>query len=285
MNTAPAGAGQSTGRFDLSHADLIRIKTMLHEDSGIQIANDHFAMVKCRLAKLLNESQLESFAALVEEVARPSGRHLRAEMMSALTTNVTHFFREKHHFDFMIDNVLSGQAGSFGPDGLRVWSAGCSNGSEPYSIAFSVLEHLDRAELEKARILGTDIDPKMIAHGREGVYPRADLEPIGRELMRKHTTPVSGDPDYRQIGGVARKMVTLRELNIHDPWPFRKKFDVIFCRNVTIYFEEAAREKLWMRFADALKPGGVLFVGHSERVRGPAQQEFDNCASTTYRRV
>lgn len=271
--------------FGLSPNDLSRIKILLNQESGIQIADDHFAMVHCRLVKILRDSGLPDFKSLIDKAEVPDGNELREKITSALTTNVTQFFREKHHFEHLTKNVLNRGEGGYGLHGLRIWSAGCSNGSEPYTAAITVMTHLKATEAAKARILGTDIDPNMIEAGRKGIYPAKELEPLTREAMLKYTQPVPGDANSRQMSEQLRKMVSFRRLNLHNEWPMKRKFDAIFCRNVAIYFDDRTREKLWMRFHDALKPGGFLYIGHSERVRGRAQTLFLNCASTTYQRV
>lgn len=264
-----------------SPTELARIIQILHDSAGIVIAPGKGSMVQSRLAKRLRALGLTDYSSYISLVTSEAGKAERREMISALTTNVTHFFREKHHFDRLKDEVLPpliarAQAGGR----VRLWSAGSSNGQEAYSIAMTLAELAsDLAGLD-IRILATDIDPMMIEWGGRGHYSETQSDSIPDPLIRKYLTR---NGDGFDIDPTLRRLLSFRELNLHDPWPMHGQFDVIFCRNVVIYFDAEARKRLWKRFEAQLAPGGWLFVGHSERVQLGAPSRLRTAGVTTYR--
>ncbi len=206
-------------------------------------------------------------------------------MLAALTTNVTRFFREPHHFEHLRRQVLPPLAEAARQGGrVRFWSAACSNGAEAFSIALTVLAVMPDAPSLDVKVLATDIDPNMIAEGNRGVYSDTMIQPVPADLRLRWFTP-SRDADGKTwtVGDELRALVAFRELNLVGSWPMRGKFDAIFCRNVVIYFEDETQVRLWSRFAPYLMPGGRLYIGHSERLTGPAAALFASEGITTYR--
>ncbi len=196
-------------------------------------------------------------------------------MLSHLTTNFTRFFRENHHFEHLKTDVLPGLIARAKNGGrVRIWSAACSDGQEPYSIALTVLSLLPNAADYDFRILATDIDPKILALARAGAYDATALETVN-PAMRKQW--------FSEVDDRVKRLITFNELNLMAQWPIKGPFDVIFCRNVVIYFDEPTQMKIWSRFAGVLDNGGHLYIGHSERVSGDAKALFDNIGITTYR--
>jgi chemotaxis protein methyltransferase CheR len=167
---------------------------------------------------------------------------------------------------------------------VRIWSAACSSGQEPYSMALAILSLLPEAPSRDIKILATDIDPNVIEKGREGVYTPAELRDVPADVKRRWFTPAParGEGNLR-VADDLRSLVAFRPLNLIGAWPMRGPFHAIFCRNVVIYFEEATQSKLWSRFLPLLARGGCLYIGHSERVTGPALSGFDSVDITTYR--
>jgi chemotaxis protein methyltransferase CheR len=163
---------------------------------------------------------------------------------------------------------------------VRLWSAACSNGQEPYSMALTVLQTLPEAADLDVRILATDIDPNMVAQGHEGVYSEEALEPAPATLWRKYFN--RADRGQWSAGPQLRRLVAFRELNLIGDWPMKGKFDVIFCRNVVIYFDDATQERVWNRFTPLMNPGATLYIGHSERVSGAAAGRLQTSGLTTY---
>lgn len=264
-----------------TESELAAIAAILHDSAGIVIAPGKGSMVQSRLAKRLRHLGLADFASYLALVRSEAGVEERRNMISALTTNVTHFFREQHHFDMLRTTVLPpllerARAG----ERVRVWSAGCSSGQEAYSIAMIIAELAGNLAQLDVRILATDIDPQMIAQGHQAIYDRGLLSDIPEPLRRRY---FESTPQGERIVDTLRGMVSFRELNLHDLWPMRGQFDIIFCRNVVIYFDAPTQERLWNRFEKALSPGGWLFVGHSERVPLRPGGALKTAGITTYR--
>jgi chemotaxis protein methyltransferase CheR len=269
------------GQIVPSESELGAIATILHDAAGIVIAPGKTSMVQSRLAKRLRALHLPDYASYIALVRSDAGTDERREMVSALTTNVTHFFREKHHFDTLRDAALPPLTARARTGGrVRIWSAGSSNGQEAYTIAMVLAELFPDFERFDIRILASDIDPTMIARGRAGRYPATAVEPVPTELQRKYFTPCEGQ--FEVIPSL-RELVSFRELNLHKNWPMSGKFDIIFCRNVVIYFDPPAQARLWQRFESQLAPGGWLFVGHSERIAPLAGSALTSGGVTTYR--
>ena len=287
MSQTPSrGAGRDTlveGEFVFTAEDFRSIAQILHSHAGIALNEGKAALVYSRLAKRLRVLGLRSFrdyCALIEGV---EGVDERQAMTAALTTNVTRFYREPHHFDHLRDQVMPELAARARAGGrVRLWSAACSNGQEPYSMALTVLDVLPEAADLDVRILATDIDPNMVAEGAAGVYSDELLSPVPAS-GRKHFEPVAGRPGQFSADATLRRLVSFRELNLIGDWPMRGKFDVIFCRNVVIYFDDATQEMVWSRFTPMMAPGATLYIGHSERVSGPATTQLQTCGLTAYR--
>ncbi|MNX55739.1 Chemotaxis protein methyltransferase [compost metagenome] len=283
MTTASGRTSLVEGEFVFTAEDFRHIAQTLHAHAGIALSEGKAALVYSRLAKRLRVLGLRSFrdyCALIEGV---EGVDERQAMTAALTTNVTRFYREPHHFDHLRDHVMPELAARARAGGrVRLWSAACSNGQEPYSMALTVLDVLPEAADLDVRILATDIDPNMVAEGAAGVYSEELLSPVPAS-GRKHFEPVAGRPGQFSADATLRRLVSFRELNLIGDWPMRGKFDVIFCRNVVIYFDDATQEMVWSRFTPMMAPGATLYIGHSERVSGPAVAQLQTCGLTAYK--
>lgn len=276
MQLPPRALGLAT----LTAPELSTIAQILYEQAGIVIAPDKGSMVQSRLGKRLRALGLEDYRSYIELITSTSGEAEKRAMISALTTNVTHFFRENHHFETLRSTALPALLERARAGGkVRIWSAGSSNGQEAFSIAMVIADMApDLAQLN-IRILATDIDAQMIASGREALYEKAALGSIPQALHRFTTV----EPAGLRMADPLRAMVSFKELNLHDPWPMKGPFDIIFCRNVVIYFDPAAQHRLWSRFETMLAPGGWLFAGHSERVPQDPPSKLSAAGITTYR--
>jgi chemotaxis protein methyltransferase CheR len=188
--------------------------------------------------------------------------------IDVLTTNKTNFFREPAHFDFLVDAVLPRLAES-GQE-IRLWSAACSSGEEPYTLGMVVRDHLPPEAQKRTRILATDISGRILAAARQARYAGPQLQGIPPETLRKHLERVPGAPDAWTVRREVRDLVRFGRLNLMEDWPMKGPFDVIFCRNVMIYFDRETQERLVRRFAALLPPGGILCVGHAESLSGIA---------------
>ena len=167
---------------------------------------------------------------------------------------------------------------------VRIWSAGCSSGEETLSIAMTMLKICPEVPDLDVRILGTDLDPMSLQTARHATYPAAALDNVAEDLRGQFFESVEGGRTFRATAR-RRDLVTYAELNLIEPWPMQRSFDVIFCRNVMIYFDNATQATLWPRFADVLRPGGMMFIGHSERLSGPGAAQFEAAGITQYRRI
>ncbi|THD59936.1 protein-glutamate O-methyltransferase [Phenylobacterium sp.] len=279
-----APAAMVEGEFLFTEGDFRKIAAMVHGDAGISLHETKATLVYSRLAKRLRALGLASFQDYCALVAGQDGVDERQKMLAALTTNVTRFFREPHHFDHLRDKVLPPLLAAAKAGGkIRIWSAACSSGQEPYSAAMTILSLAPDAANLDIKILATDIDPNMVADARTGVYAEGLLTGIPAEYLRRWTSPAAGRPGAVQMAGEARALITFNELNLIGEWPMKGKFDAIFCRNVAIYFDDETQARLWSRFAPLLPLGGRLYIGHSERVAGPAAAAFEPDGITTYR--
>jgi chemotaxis protein methyltransferase CheR len=270
------------GEFLFTAEDFRTIAKTLHAAAGIALPESKATLVYSRLAKRLRALGLESFREYCKLVTGKDGLDERQQMIVALTTNVTRFFREPHHFDHLKQKVLPpllAQARRGGQ--VRLWSAGCSNGQEPYSIALTVLSLMPDAANFDIRILATDIDTKMLAEARAGVYSTQVVEPVPADL-RARWFESDGEDSWR-VGDPLRRLVTFNELNLVGDWPMRRQFQAIFCRNVLIYFEEETQAQVFSRFLPLMSPEARLYIGHSERVCGRAAAAVETDGVTTYR--
>lgn len=271
--------------MDLSARDMVRIATIIQREAGIHMPASKTALVGSRLSKRVRALGLKDFGAycaLVENDRCADGRHERNEMISALTTNVTGFFRESHHFEEFAEADLPALVKRVADGGrIRIWSAGCSTGEEPYSIALTLLAHSQIVSKENVQILATDIDEKVLAVGRTARYPASAM----KDIPSAAAPYLVKSGAHCEIGSAARDMVEFRRLNLIGDWSLSGQFDAIFCRNVMIYFERPTQERLLTRFASALPQNARLFLGHSERVGSSLSHLFAAERVTSYRRL
>jgi len=273
------------GEFLFTAEDFERIKRMLYQQSGINLTEGKATLVYSRLAKRLRALGLPSFHAYCELVASAQGAEERLSMLTALTTNVTRFYREPHHFDHLRDEVLPALIDKARRgEKVRLWSAACSSGQEPYSMAMTLMQMMPDAPQRDIRILATDIDPRILATARKGVYSEELIDAVPANLRRECFDRADGAGRDWQVRAPLRELVAFRELNLLGEWPMKGRFDAIFCRNVVIYFDEPTQERVWGRFAPLLVENGALYIGHSERVTGPAALQFVSDGMTTYRK-
>lgn len=271
---------------DLAPDAFCRIAEIAHREAGLYIPAAKSAMVRTRLARRLRALTLPDFESYCRLVESQAGIEERGAMISALTTNVSHFFREDHHFAILRDNILPRLvAKASAHQRIRIWSAGCANGQEPYSIAMTLREGGLPNDAD-VRILATDIDPQVIKHARLGRYPETMMSGLSDARRAAYFTPADGGPDRAwQVRPEIGEMIAFRELNLLRDWPMRGRFDAIFCRNVLIYFDADTQSRLWPRFAGALGPDGWLFLGHSERISEVGLKYFESRGMTSYQRT
>jgi chemotaxis protein methyltransferase CheR len=264
--------------------DFKAISRIVYDGAGIVLPPTKSMLVYSRLAPLVRSTNAGTFSAYIERL-RSDGAE-RARAIEALTTNHTFFYRECHHFEHFAAEVRPGlvaQAQARQP--VRMWSAGCSSGEETWSLTMTLLGP-DRNEGRRLSqsdilVLASDLSTQVLRKAEAAIYPAQDLEPVPAPL-RSNWTTASGD--NAQIADEARALARFRMLNLQGEWPLSRPFDVIFCRNVMIYFDQPTKERLVARLASQLKPGGHLYIGHSERATGPAEAMLDQVGPTIYRR-
>ncbi len=269
-------------RIPFTDADFQTIAGLAMRDFGLHLTPAKRDLVYSRLLKRLRTLGLDSFRDYCALLTGQQGESERNAMLSALTTNVTHFFREDHHFKLLREVALPPLIKAAREGGrVRIWSAGCSAGQEPYSLAFTILSLCPEAARLNLRILATDVDPEILAKAEAGTYPEEERKAIP-EAQRKFIEPTGSG--FR-VGTAARELITFGRLNLIENWPISGPFQVIFCRNVAIYFDKPTQARLWARFGELLSPNGHLCIGHSERVAGPAEQMFKTIGVTAYQKV
>jgi len=261
------------------------IRHVISENAGIVLGPNKHQLVQGRLARRLRELGLPSYEAYCDHV-RDSGPEELVGLINALTTNVTAFFRENHHFEAMASYML--------PEALqrnqlsrrvRIWSAGCSTGEEPYCLAMVAADCVPAAVRWDVKILATDIDSDVVNFAQRGVYDMDKLAAVSPERLRRaFRKGVGANAGQAKVQSELASLVSFRTLNLMQPWPMTGLFDIIFCRNVMIYFDQPTREKLVSRFAAQLTPGGYLCLGHSESIHA-GTAPFKLVGKTIYRKT
>jgi chemotaxis protein methyltransferase CheR len=259
------------------------IARMVRVQTGIVLNAGKRDLVYGRLGRRLRELGCGCFEAYLDLLNGPDNEAERSVMINALTTNLTGFFRENHHFDMLEKEILPELvAGKASSRGLRIWSAGCSSGEEPYSIAMSVSANLPASAARDALILATDIDTNMVATAAAGRYEESKAAPIPA-AYRQRFIEDAGDGTIKMQPAI-KSMIRFKPLNLLEAWPMRGTFDVIFCRNVVIYFDKDLQKRLFDRYADILAPNGFLFIGHSESLFRVSDR-FRHLGRTCYRKI
>ncbi len=244
---------------ELTQEQFERICKIVKGISGINLREGKEALVRARLLKRLRQLGLKDFNSYIDYISSPDGRQEIIHMVDAITTNKTSFFRESIHFEFLRKRVIKEIKGKR----IRIWSAACSSGEEPYSIAISLMEELPNISSWDVKILATDISLEMLQKAKKGIYSFESVSNVPLELRQKYFDPMR-EGGYFQIKSKVKDLIHFAYLNLMDKWPMKGPFDVIFCRNVMIYFAKETQQELVGRFYNLLREGGYLFVGHSE---------------------
>lgn len=250
--------------LDLTDAQFRQVGELVARVAGIQLPPGKESLVRSRLSKRMRALGVATIGEYLELVTRDASRAELAEMVDVLTTNKTSFFREVEHFRLLEGTILPALERANGP--IRIWSAGCSTGEEPYSVAMVARDTLGHAA-SRVRILATDISARVLQRARAAVYDADVVDDVPAPVRQAHfeaTTP----PGSLRVVQPTRELVQFARLNLMGDWPMRGPFDVILCRNVMIYFDKPTQERLVARYAELLAPGGYLFVGHSESLSG-----------------
>ena len=251
----------NTKEFEFTARDFERVRGLIYKRAGIALADSKQEMVYSRLARRLRANGITSFVQYLDDLERGTNDQEWEAFTNALTTNLTSFFREAHHFPILAEHVakLKGQGQ------IEVWCSASSTGEEPYSIAITLCDAFHKLN-PSAKIIATDIDTNVLTTASNGVYSMDRLDKMAEARIKKYFLRGKGENDGQvRVRPELRQMIEFKQLNLlSDSWPISGSFDVIFCRNVMIYFDKPTQKKILQRFAPLLKPHGLLFVGHSE---------------------
>lgn len=265
--------------------DFEAVRRLVHDVAGIDLPPSKAMLVYSRLIPLVRKAGCTTFGAYIERITNDA--HEQSLTICALTTNHTFFYREQHHFEHFASQVRPGLIERLNHNGsARIWSAGCSSGEETWSLVMTMLGE-DRAMGKRLaqrdlRFLASDLADHAIQAAQAASYALDALNPVPEPLRRAWAKEQDG---RMVISRTAQSIARFRHLNLLHKWPMSNPFDVIFCRNVMIYFDLPTKERLVARFAEQLAPGGHLYIGHSERVSGPASEVLQLVGPTIYRKV
>ncbi len=248
-----------------------KLAMTVQAQTGIQLGEQKMDLIRARIAKRMRTLRILDLQQYCRHLAKDDSGTEMVHLLDAVSTNVTSFFREADHYD-----VLARMANQWAADGrrrLRIWSAGCSSGEEPYTMGMVLHEHVDLSALNDVRILATDLSTAMLEKARRAVYPEQRIRGLPRFLLARYfQRNQNRDKPLFRVKEPLRRMVTFRRLNFMDmmeaPPPFKGPFDVIFCRNVMIYFDVPTRQRLIDCYTDLLKPGGLFCTGRAESLTG-----------------
>ncbi len=257
--------------YELRDIDFSKISQLVYEQCGIHLHEGKKQLVKTRLGKRLRGGNFKSFADYYKFVTTEKGTDELIGMIDSISTNLTRFFREEDHFTLLnkiLPEIIADQSTNAGVSKLRIWCAGCSTGEEPYSIAITLKEVLKNDNVN-LKILATDISTKVLKTAMAGVYPYDRVKNISPPLVRKYFQIGEGRwKGYYRVKKTQKDLVEFARFNLMDRPSFGDTFDIIFCRNVMIYFDKKTQHGLINRFYDCIKDGGYLFIGHSESLTG-----------------
>jgi chemotaxis protein methyltransferase CheR len=269
--------------FEFGNEDFNALRRLVKQITGINLSDQKRELVYGRLARRLRALQLKSFAEYREMLDNDGGQEI-VQFCNAITTNLTAFFREPHHFEYLRDHMLTPML-SGAPRKVRIWSAGCSTGEEPYSLAMTILETVQDLKRWDIKILATDLDSDVLERGRRGVYTEDRLRTMSVQ-RRSRFFSERRDPDSvcYEANPELKSLITFKQLNLMHPLPMRGPLDAVFCRNVVIYFDKDTQRDLFSRMAQLQRPGNLLFLGHSESLF-KVSEDYALIGKTVYRRA
>ena len=268
--------------FLMTDADFDKISKLALQYSGIVLAEHKRNMVYSRIARRVRTLKLNRFSDYLQYLEKNHDVEA-SDFINALTTNLTSFFRESHHFEFLKNELFPAlKLKNQHNKRLRIWSAGCSIGQEAYSIVMTLIDSGLFSSWD-CKILATDLDSNVVETGKSGIYPVDHVDGIDDDIVKRFFL-TSSDHRSVQVKEDLKRLVYFKRLNLLEQWPMAGPFDIIFCRNVVIYFNKETQIELFDRYADMLPVGGHLFIGHSENLNGISDR-FENLGNTIYRKV
>jgi chemotaxis protein methyltransferase CheR len=273
----------SVNEFDFSDKDFQRVKAMVYQFAGIDLNESKKNLVYNRLAKRIRTLGMNRFSDYLDYV-EAQGEEEFVNLINAITTNLTFFFREIHHFEYLASHVIPHLLEkNKATKKIRIWSAGCSTGEEPYSLAIVLKEAVPSGW--DARVLATDLDTTVVETAQNGVYNIERLKGVSEARKKRWFLKGSGERSgLVKVKPELQQIIDFGQINLMNEWPIRDKIDVIFCRNVVIYFDKPTQSRLFNRYADLLPEQGHLFIGHSESLYKVCDR-FELLGQTIYRKI
>ncbi|MCF7802824.1 MAG: protein-glutamate O-methyltransferase [Candidatus Marinimicrobia bacterium] len=277
----------SIATVTLSDKEFQKIRDLVYEKAGINLHEGKKTLVQARLGKIIRRDKLAGFNEYYRRIIHDRTGNKLVELLDTISTNHTYFFREEDHLQWLnrtilpeiteLDKIREEKE-------MRVWSAGCSTGEEPYTLALHILDNCQFPEKYRLKILATDLSTKVIRIAEQGVYPEEKVRTVPRAVLLKYFSKGKGkSAGYYRVQEHIRQLITFRKLNLLDTFPFRKQFALVFCRNVMIYFDRQVQERVVQKMFDVLMPGGYFVVGHSESLSG-VTHDFSYIAPTIYKK-
>lgn len=273
----------SINAFELKNSDFEKISRLVYEQCGIFLHEGKKELVKARLSKRLRAGGYKSFTDYYHYVTTSEGTEELISMIDSISTNLTSFFREESHFVRLRHILLANleKSDHRAQKSFKIWSAGCSTGEEPYTLAITISEAVGQRPLD-ASILATDISTKVLRIAEAGIYAQDRTKGIALPILKKYFQVGTGNSEgYLRIKSDLKKMITFQRFNLMDNFHLQNTYDVIFCRNVMIYFDKNTQNVLVNKFYESLKSGGYFFVGHSESLTG-LKHRFDYVEPSVY---
>ena len=270
--------------FDFSEQDFQKLRALVKQFTGISMSNEKHELLYGRIARRMRALNMHAFSTYISLLEHnPAGE--KQHFINAVTTNLTSFFREMHHFTYLKDRFLPefllNQAKK---RPLRIWSAGCSSGEEPYSIMMTVGDVVGDPERVNLHIQATDIDTGMVQAASEGIYDRDRVDGLPEATLKKYFLRGTGNMSHLvRFMPTYRKYMDFSQLNLMESWPTKQAFDVIFCRNVAIYFDKKTQSDVYSRFHQSLVDDGLLIIGHSESLYN-LTDKFEMIGKTIYKK-
>lgn len=270
--------------FHFTNKEFDFLRDLVAKHAGIVLSENKFELVYGRLSKRIRILKLNTFAEYCNHLTAPGSNEL-PEFLNAITTNLTAFFRENHHFEFLTKTLFPEIVKRNKNKVVQIWSAGCSTGEEPYSIAMTALEFFPKDWTIK--IFATDLDSEVLSTAKNGIYKTKSIESVPPDRLKRWFFKGKGkNSEMAKVSPELQEIITFHQLNLMEKWPMKTQFDLMFCRNVIIYFNKDTQRKLIDRYADQLVDGACLFIGHSESLfRVSERFEKIESTNTTYRKI
>ncbi|OUS39303.1 chemotaxis protein CheR [Oleispira antarctica] len=268
--------------FPMTYEDFQRIAGLAGRYTGIVLGEHKQDMVYGRIARRVRKLNLNDFSSYLDFLEANIDKEL-SNFINVITTNLTSFFRENHHFEYLQKTVLTElKRKNSATKRLRIWSAGCSKGMEPYSISMTLLKSSIPSDWD-VKLLATDLDSEVLDTAREAIYSATEVDGLEESTIKNYFQRGGNGKDVK-VKDKVRQFIHFKRLNLLETWPMTGPFDFIFCRNVVIYFDKPTQKVLFDRYADLLNVGGYLFIGHSENLHGISER-FENMGNTIYRKI